>query len=263
MAELLAREWHFRLLLAACLLLMPLARMWWNRNLARPESLVALRRNRWDLIQLVLGGNLILVGVLAYIVWYDWVEFARLPLPTWMRLPGIGLAGVASVLLWWGDVTLGENISFTVEVRAGQRLVREGPYRFVRHPIYLGALLFFLGLGWMTGNAISLFLMVGGWSVIMSGRIPREEKLLLERFGEDYRTYQTQTGCLIPRLSWASLNGHLPSSAPSTGKVSNKGEPGGAPSNECPSRSGQGVPVTEPGDGLSRSETLAQPTRLS
>lgn len=216
MNEFFAREWHFRLLLAASLLLMPLVRMWWNRHLARPESLAALRRNRWDLIQLVFGGNLILVGVLAYIVWYEQVEFARLPLPEWLRLLGVGVAGAASALLWWGDVTLGENISFTVEVRAGQRLVREGPYRYVRHPIYLGALLFFLGLGWMTANAISFGLMVGGWVVIMAGRIRQEEKLLVQKFGEEYRAYQRQTGRLIPRLSWSTANGKLAKAALTT-----------------------------------------------
>lgn len=196
-------------MLAFFLLVMPIARAWWNRNLVRPESLGALRRNRWDLIQLLFGGNLILAGVLSYIVWFDQIYFARVPLPIWVRIVGILIALVAFLLIRWGDITLGENISFTVEVRRNHRLVTEGPYRFVRHPIYLGALLFFLGLGWMTANWLAGILLVGGWIIIMSGRIPREESLLLEKFGDEYRRYQAQTGRLLPNWRHVIFNGKL------------------------------------------------------
>ena len=203
MNEFLNQEWHIRLLMAGVLLAMPLARLWWNRNLARPDTISALRRNRWDLLWLVLGGNLILLGVLSYVVWFDQMSFARLPIPTWLRFGGLGWAGLAFCWILWADVTLGENISFTVEVRPSQRLVREGPYRFVRHPIYLGALIFFAGLGLLSANLVCFLLMVGGWLLIMGPRIPREEALLLSRFGTEYRRYQHEVGRLWPK--WSQL----------------------------------------------------------
>jgi protein-S-isoprenylcysteine O-methyltransferase Ste14 len=196
-----SQEWHIRLLVAGFMLAMPLARIWWNRNIARPDTLGVLRRNRWDLVQLIVGGNLILLGVLCYVAWYEGTTVAHVGLPGWVRGGGLVVAVLAFWLIRWADVTLGENISFTVEVRPSQRLVREGPYRWVRHPIYLGALLFFGGLGLLTANVLSLGLMVGGWLVIMVPRIPREEALLLCHFGKEYQQYQQQVGRLWPRWS--------------------------------------------------------------
>jgi protein-S-isoprenylcysteine O-methyltransferase Ste14 len=199
-------EWHFRLILSGVLLAMPLVRIWWNRNLARRDTLEALRRNRWDLLRLIVGGNLILVGVLLYVVWFEQTSFARVSLPPAIRWLGLGLAFLAMVVIRWGDVTLGENISMTVEVRPRHRLVQEGPYRYVRHPIYAGALLFFAGLGIMTAHWLTLLCLVMGWLLIMSERIPREEALLLQRFGEEFRRYRATTGMLLPKwqfiLDW-------------------------------------------------------------
>jgi protein-S-isoprenylcysteine O-methyltransferase Ste14 len=203
MNEILEQEWHIRLSMAGVLLAMPLARLWWNRNLVRPDTISALRRNRWDSLWLVLGGNLILLGVLSYVVWFDQMSFARIPIPSWLRFGGLALAGAAFWWIRWADITLGENISFTVEVRPSQRLVREGPYRVVRHPIYLGALGFFAGLGLLSANLVCLLLMVGGWLLIMGPRIPREEALLLSWFGEEYRRYQEEVGRLWPQ--WSQL----------------------------------------------------------
>ncbi len=214
-----SEEWHFRLLLAFLLLAMPIARAWWNRNLVRPESLIALRRNRGDLWRLILGGNLILFGVLGYIVWFSRTQFAHVPLPTPIRLLGLIVAASGFLLIRWGDITLGENISFTVEVRTGQRLVKEGPYRYIRHPIYLGALLFFAGLGWMTANLLAASLLVAGWVVIMMGRIPCEEALLLEKFGDEYRNYQRVTPRFLPSLRTISFRAPFRASDASLSKT--------------------------------------------
>ena len=105
-----SQEWHIRLLVAGFMLAMPLARIWWNRNIARPDTLGVLRRNRWDLVQLIVGGNLILLGVLCYVAWYEGTTVAHVRLPGWVRGGGLVVAVLAFWLIRWADVTLGKTL---------------------------------------------------------------------------------------------------------------------------------------------------------
>jgi protein-S-isoprenylcysteine O-methyltransferase Ste14 len=94
---------------------------------------------------------------------------------------------------------LGRNWSATVQLKQDHQLITSGPYRFVRHPIYTGLLLLFLG------NAV----MVGDWRGLLAVAIVfasfwrkfrLEERWLAEHFGEPYRLYQARTKALIPAL---------------------------------------------------------------
>jgi protein-S-isoprenylcysteine O-methyltransferase Ste14 len=77
--------------------------------------------------------------------------------------------------------------------------VTRGPYRWIRHPFYLAALLM------AAGNALAAanwFLFAAGCVafILMAGRSRIEERKLLERFGEEYRVYRERTGRFVPRL---------------------------------------------------------------
>jgi protein-S-isoprenylcysteine O-methyltransferase Ste14 len=77
--------------------------------------------------------------------------------------------------------------------------VSTGAFRYVRHPLYLGCLLFYLGLAVSTASLISLVLWVM-ICIFYNYLASYEEKLLESKFGENYRTYKENTGKWLPKL---------------------------------------------------------------
>jgi len=81
----------------------------------------------------------------------------------------------------------------------GNQLCTTGPYRFVRHPIYAGAVLFgTLGISLLFNSWIMLFLPLLLYTVNFF-LVRSEEKMMLSVFGDDYRRYAANTGRLFPR----------------------------------------------------------------
>ena len=113
---------------------------------------------------------------------------------------GIIILAMAVWLFWRSHADLGRNWSPSLELREGHELVTEGVYRSVRHPMYASM--------WLWGVAQALLLQnwIAGWvSLVMFMplyllRVPREERMMLDEFGEEYRAYMDRTGRVIPRL---------------------------------------------------------------
>ncbi len=106
---------------------------------------------------------------------------------------GFGLQLLAGFLAWRGlSVVFGEE-------REEPAVIRDGVFGVVRHPIYLAAILTYLGF---LVHALSLAA-AGVWVVIIVFYVfisRHEEKLLIDKFGEDYRAYMREVGMFIPRL---------------------------------------------------------------
>jgi protein-S-isoprenylcysteine O-methyltransferase Ste14 len=111
----------------------------------------------------------------------------------------IGAALVAGGLLFSVAArrSLGGNWSGTVTLKQDHTFTRDGPYRFVRHPIYTGILLAVLG------SAIAL----GEWRALLAlalilaaflRKIPIEERFLRDQFGDDYTRYRREVAALVP-----------------------------------------------------------------
>ncbi|SFR50760.1 methyltransferase family protein [Halogeometricum limi] len=138
--------------------------------------------------------------VLGYLVVPTRVAWARVDLPRSVRWAGGLLATACLPLLYWVFATLGRNVSPTANVRAEATLVTDGPYRYVRHPLYTVATAFWLGLCLLSGLwAVALALALGV-SVIVR-RTEEEERQLTDRFGEAYSEYCERTGRFLPRVS--------------------------------------------------------------
>ena len=100
----------------------------------------------------------------------------------------------------WAAVALGPSYSPVLRVAEERRVVTAGPYRWVRHPLYAFWLPTMGGWGVAAGN---WFILVTGAVLILVltiVRVPREEAMRLEGFGETYRRYMTRTGRFVPRL---------------------------------------------------------------
>jgi protein-S-isoprenylcysteine O-methyltransferase Ste14 len=109
----------------------------------------------------------------------------------------VGLAGAG--LLAWASVRLGRFLVHAAAVQEGHALVVSGPYRFVRHPVYVGYLGLLLGSGLAALNVWVLAL----WPVSLVGiwiQARAEEELLAAEFGPEYERYAERTGRFFPRL---------------------------------------------------------------
>lgn len=144
------------------------------------------------------------LGVLVWTFAPRWMEWSNLPLPNWVRWTGLGLGIFAVILNAWSHKTLSQKLGadFDPAMRLLKvpALVMEGPYARMRHPIYLAFLLMQTALLLLTSNWLIGF---SGLAIIISViaiRVPEEEKLLIEQFGEQYHNYMKHSGSLLPKL---------------------------------------------------------------
>jgi protein-S-isoprenylcysteine O-methyltransferase Ste14 len=117
---------------------------------------------------------------------------------------GTGLLGLTITILGlglavWARIHLGKNWSSRPGIKVGHTLVRTGPYRFVRNPIYTGLLVGYTGTAISIGALWALLLVLLVLAVFL-GKIRGEEKYLLEEFGEAYAQYRKEVRALIPYL---------------------------------------------------------------
>jgi len=129
--------------------------------------------------------------------------------PTLSPLGTAGIAGTVVVFLLMGGAIglfaacsreLGRNWSLVARMRSDHELVRTGPYARVRHPIYLGMLLFLLALVVGTGHWAQLLFALPVFFVGTLFRTRLEDGLLEQQFGETFRDYRNSTPALIPKL---------------------------------------------------------------
>jgi protein-S-isoprenylcysteine O-methyltransferase Ste14 len=111
---------------------------------------------------------------------------------------GIVVFSAGEALRVWSKVALGRYFTYTVQTSGDQPVITSGPYRFLRHPSYLGILLIAAGAGAVWGNWLGLAVLVSMTLVGLVYRISVEEKALLEELGDRYRAYAEHHKRLIP-----------------------------------------------------------------
>ena len=126
--------------------------------------------------------------------------FADYRLASFVPWCGIAVMLGALWLFWRSHADLGQNWSVSLEVRKGHKVVTHGVYRYIRHPMYAAIFL------WCLAQAMLLPNWLAGWSALVPFtllylvRTPREEQMMCNIFGDEYRDYMRKTGRLLPRL---------------------------------------------------------------
>ena len=145
------------------------------------------------------SGLVVVVGLIAAIYLAFGLSLAGIALlPDWLFYPGIALMLLGIFLRQWSIALLGGFFSALVSVQEGQTIIRKGPYRYVRHPSYTGAIMIFTGIGLaiLSWGSVLVLLLVS--FAVYGYRIRIEEKTLVERFGEEYVRYMAETKMLVP-----------------------------------------------------------------
>jgi len=172
------------------------------RRHGRPTIADDLNTGLDKLLLLLSGVGMQLIPI-VYLL-FGWLDFADYGLPRAASLV-LGVVGalvfaVGVWLLWRSHAELGRNFSPTLQIVEDHVLVTDGVFRRIRHPMYSAHLLWAIAQmlllqNWIAGPA---FLVVQ--IPLYLRRIPAEERMMLEQFGDEYRQYMGRTGGLFPRL---------------------------------------------------------------
>jgi len=167
------------------------------RNLSRRQPERGVQRDRWSQL-----------GIIIQSIGIGLAGFGPVR-PTLSAFGFASLAGTAVALLLMGGAIglfvassheLGRNWSLVARTRSDHELVRTGPYSRVRHPIYLGLLLFTLALAVALGHWAQLLIALPAFFAGTAIRTRLEDRLLEQSFGNAFRDYRNSTPALIPKL---------------------------------------------------------------
>lgn len=164
----------------------------WEHKLA--ESRIGVPETVFDLIAYF--GTQVLP---LFCIFSSWLDFANYTLPAAAGWSGAALLAGCLLLLWRAHADLGLNWSSSVELQREHTLVTGGVYARLRHPIYAALWLWSLAQPLLIQNWIGGLAGVITFALLYFTRVPREEQMLLDRFGEEYRIYMKKTGRVVPR----------------------------------------------------------------
>lgn len=121
------------------------------------------------------------------------------PVSFWIEGFGIALVITGVALSIRARYLLGKNWSMSVELKQGHELIQSGPYRVVRHPIYTGLLIAFIGTAIAIGEWRAI-ISIAVMAVMIVYKIRVEDRWLHEQFGSVYTEYAARTRALVPGL---------------------------------------------------------------
>jgi protein-S-isoprenylcysteine O-methyltransferase Ste14 len=163
-----------------------------------PDRKAIEREGRGMFAARVVAFLFLIVLLVLYALNSPWIEALSIPLPGWLRWVGFAL-GLASLALWtWAQAALGKEWSPQLQLREEHHLVTTGPYARVRHPLYTAMLGVGTAFALVTANWVFVLLAVAMIAGLVA-RIPREEQMMLEQFGEEYKAYMQRAGRFFPK----------------------------------------------------------------
>ncbi|MGI8526504.1 MAG: protein-S-isoprenylcysteine O-methyltransferase [Pseudolabrys sp.] len=166
-----------------------------SKKTAVRKSLVDLRE--WILLGLAAAGLFLLPALYAVTGFPGAFERPFVPMVAWL---GVAALAAAIWLFWRSHADLGGNWSASLKLRSSHDLITTGVYRLVRHPMYSSFLLLGLAQLLLLPNWFAGLAGVTGAGALYVFRVAREEQMMIELFGESYRSYMARTRRIIPWL---------------------------------------------------------------
>lgn len=129
--------------------------------------------------------------------YFDRHELVVFPDNITFRIIGLIVTLIGFFIMNWSVMILGKQFSTDITIQDDHQLITAGPYRFIRHPRYLGIILFLSGISLVFISGISLIL-VFMTSLILVWRVRDEEQLMHQEFKDKWEKYKAQTKAFIP-----------------------------------------------------------------
>ena len=128
------------------------------------------------------------------------LSFADYTIPFWTLGVGVVVMAAGLWLFWRSHADLGQNWSVSLEIRQEHTLVTNGVYQYVRHPMYSAIWLMALAQPLLLHNWLAGFGSIVAFGLMYLLRVPVEERMMREQFGEQYEQYSANTGRIIPKI---------------------------------------------------------------
>lgn len=162
-----------------------------GRNRSKGKKIVHRQRLAVILMQ---AASLAIVIIAPYC---DRRDIAVLGEAEIVRYFGLVVFALGFLATSWAEAFLGKQFSLEVTIQEDHRLVTDGPYRYLRHPRYLGIILFNIGFSFVFRSRLALII-IAAMSLVLLWRIHDEEALMHREFGADWEAYSQRSWRLIP-----------------------------------------------------------------
>ncbi|HCY75436.1 MAG TPA: isoprenylcysteine carboxylmethyltransferase family protein [Ignavibacteriales bacterium] len=129
----------------------------------------------------------------------------KIEFPDWFRIVGILISIISLFYFRRIHKTLGTSWSPTLEITKRHQLIQIGVYKRIRHPMYLQMLIWAIAQCLIISNYIAGFSGLMVWIIFYFIRVPKEEEMMTDYFGEKYIKYKKQTGSIFPNIKNSNL----------------------------------------------------------
>ena len=188
---------YFAGMLAEIILRVPYDRQ--RRQIIKTDQRIS--DTEYGLLSVFFGGTVLIPLIYSLTSWLRFANYRWSP-STKARSGGIGsvLLAAALWLFWRSHRDLDSNWSPSLEIGEQHTLITHGVYGKIRHPMYASQLLWGLAQALLLQNWIAGLTGMLGFVLLYVVRVPREEQMMLDHFGDAYRAYAAQTARIVPQL---------------------------------------------------------------
>lgn len=191
----------FRIIMAVSFLILLGIRIFYQKRVLEDGKKINIQENKLSLVAGSIAALSTITFGFEYLFFPGTFGFTYvLNYPYWLRWFGVVMLTAGVALMWWAHFHLDRSFYSLVASKEDQILVTSGPYRWILHPIYTAYLMTYISGGLATSNLVLTFVPVFFFSLMIINRIPREEAVMREKFGQDYVDLEKTTGRLLPRI---------------------------------------------------------------
>ncbi len=189
---------YFKITFALLFVVYVLIRVPFEKSYRKAKKIISVQSSIEKALLFIMALGLFLIPLIWLLT--PFIDFLNLNFPDWLRIIGIAIAMASLFYFQWIHKSLGENWTPTLEIRAGHKIIKTGPYRMIRHPMYFQIWLWTIAQILIVSNLLAGFSGIVAFSVLYFIRVPSEERMLIDYFGDEYIEYMKCTGRIFPKL---------------------------------------------------------------
>jgi protein-S-isoprenylcysteine O-methyltransferase Ste14 len=187
----------FKIVFAALFIIYILIRVPFDKEYKQIEKIKTLNSLTEKVLLILMSIGLLFIPLIW--LFTPFLNDFKIEFPVWLRIVGTVISIVSLFYFRWIHVTLGANWSPTLEIRKGHQLIITGHFKRIRHPMYLQIWLWTISQVLIVSNLFAGFSGIIAWSILYFIRVPKEEKMMIDYFGDEYAEYMKQTGRIFPK----------------------------------------------------------------
>ena len=189
-----------RVVLISQFCIFSIIRIEYHRLARRAGFKTLTEEDKWHSLLLNLFIGYEIITFFLYLFCPELLSWAIISIPVWLRWIGASLGILSLILFAWVHRSLGRNFSATLRIKERHSLVMNGPYQWIRHPMYTAFFLLNIATFLLTSNWFIGVTWLTGLTAIIALRVRREESMMADRFGDAYRDYLRHTGRFVPPI---------------------------------------------------------------